>query len=54
MDIVSGSLCLNSTLKAPIVSAVRCICDAQIVDSFFGPVVDSVEWKRFNISSVIA
>lgn len=42
MDIVSGSLRFDSALKPSIISTVRCIRNAQIVDAFVRSVVDSV------------
>lgn len=45
MNIVTGSLRLNSALKPSIISAIWCIRNAEIVDSLVGPIVNSVRWK---------
>lgn len=47
MDIGSGSNCFDTTLKTSIITIVRCILNAQIINSSLRLEVDSV--KNANI-----
>lgn len=46
MNIISCALCLHTTFKTSIITIIRCICYAQIVNSLLGTKIDSVIWKE--------
>lgn len=48
MNIVTSSLCFNSTLKSSIISTVWCIRNSQIINSLVGSVINSVKQKEIS------
>lgn len=52
MDVISGSLCFDPTFEPAVVSTVRCIGDAQIVDSLVGPIINSENENKICLTHV--